>query len=357
MLKILYLIDKMQPGGTELQLLQLISGLDRNQFQPHLCVLNLPGGKLYDQLDIPKFSLSFRRFSHPSIIRDIRQLTTYIRRNQIDIVQTFFQDSTLLAALTKPFHRAKLIGSFRDLGFWRRPSENLKMRLAYPMYTGFIANSQSVKQQVVKVDGIDSEKIQVIYNGFDSSRLEQFRVCPVDPPCVGIVANLNRPVKRVQDFIKAAALINSAKSEVRFCVVGGGYLHPELERLAATLGIADLVEFTGFIDDPLQKIATWRVGVITSESEGFCNAIIEYMACGLPVVATDVGGNSELIVEEINGYLVPSDKVDVLAAKIVFLLNNDHLCSGIEKRNTEKVAQQFSVKSMIEHQSNYYQKL
>jgi len=359
MTNILYLIDNMHTGGTERQLYELIQNLDHQAFKTHVCILHSSGGSYFDQLDVPKFCLSFVRFYSPSIVQNVYKLSRYIRNNKIDIVQSFFQDPTLLAALTKPFHKAKLIGSFRDLGFWRTKTENLKMRLAYPLYSGFIANSQAVKDHVVKVDKIPAEKIQVIYNGFDVRQLDSLTCKPAEPPIVGIVANLNRPVKRVQDFVEAAALVHKQRSDVRFCVVGTGDLQPGLEQLAQSLGLKDNIEFTGLLDNPLERVAKWSVGIITSKTEGFCNAIIEYMACGLPVVATDAGGNSEIIISGENGALVPVASPQDIANQLVDLLNpkNKNTHKKIAENNVRKIEHEFSISSMVDGHSDYYHRL
>lgn len=357
MVNILYLIDSMHTGGTERQLYELIQGLDKKEFNVHVCVLNAFGGLYYERLEVPKFRLSFNSFCRPSLLKNVYALNAYIRKHNIDIVQSFFQDPTLLAALTKPFHKARLIGSFRDLGFWRKPSENLKMRMAYPMYTGFIANAQAVKDFVVEVDRIPAEKIQVIYNGFDTRQLDGLVCKPSEPPIVGIVANLNRPVKRVQDFVAAAALVHRELLEVRFCVVGSGHLQPELEQLAESSGLSGMIEFAGMIDNPLEKVAEWSVGVITSETEGFCNAIIEYMACGLPVVATDVGGNPEIISDGNNGSLVPVAAPDKLAEQILRLFADHNLRGKMSANNSQEITRLYSVGSMVETYRSYYRQL
>ena len=274
MINILYLIDNMHTGGTERQLYELIKGLDGDEFKVHICILNATGGSYYQRLDVSKFSLSFTSFYRPSLLRAVYALTSYIRKNNINIVQTFFQDSTLLAALTKPFHKAKLIGSFRDLGFWRKSSENLKMRMAYPAYSGFIANSQAVKDYVVKVDRIAAEKIQVIYNGFDFQQLAGLVCKPAQPPIVGIVANLNRPVKRVQDFVEAAALVHQQFPAVRFCVVGGGHLQSGLEKLAQSLGLSGSIEFTGVIDNPWREFPNGVLGSLLQRQRVFATLLL-----------------------------------------------------------------------------------
>ena len=191
---ILFLIDKLSLGGTEKQLVQLIQNIDRQRYQPHVCTLYKSTLDILDG-DVPNFSLDFVSFNHLTIMGVITKLVSYIRRNRIRIVQSFFQDPTMIAALSSPFHKAHLVGSFRDLGFWRNRKETLKMRLAYRAYSGFIANSMAVKTHFVNTDGIDPAMVEVIYNGTDKVERGKCKRPPMrdGAPLVGIVANLNRP--------------------------------------------------------------------------------------------------------------------------------------------------------------------
>ena len=356
-INILYIIDSLTHGGTEKQLVQLINALDRSSVQPHLCTLKASEG-LYDELDIPKICLNFESFFSPSLIAVQRSLVGFIKQHNIQIVQTFFQDPFLLAALVKPVTGVKLIGSFRDLGFWRTRAESIKMRLAYRLFDGFIANSQAVKDVVVTNDKLKPATIDVIYNGIELTILPDF--LPVDqrrPNLVGIVANLNRPVKRVEDFVRAAAVVVEKIPDVQFKIIGGGHLQPELEQLASSLGLAHRIDFSGRIDNPLDYVREFSVGVITSETEGFCNAIVEYMALGIPVVATDTGGNPELVTPGQHGFLYPVGNIDLLAGHICHLLEQPHIRAAMADSNRETIAEHFTLAAMTKQHQDYYQQL
>ncbi len=356
-INILYMIDSLQYGGTEKQLYELINGLDRSEFCPYVCTLK-QSSRIAEEIDVPVLQLPYKSFLHPSVFFVLQKLSAFIRENNIDIVQTFFQDPFLLAALSKPFHKAKLVGSFRDLGFWRTRSETLKMRLSYPFFTGFIANSQAVKRHFVETDGIAEEKIKVIYNGINLKSVSQLPCRDRESmPIVGIVANCNRPVKRVDDFIRAAALVHKQWPDVRFQVVGDGNLRPELETLCATLGIREYVEFVGNVPNPLDYIRQFTVGVITSETEGFCNAILEYMACGVPVVATNTGGNPELVEDKVNGYLFAVKDVNMLSEKIGLILDEKYDKELIYKINIDKVDMLYDVNIYIKNHGEIYRRL
>jgi len=354
-LNVLFIIDCMAFGGTEKQLAELIAGLSSGDaVRPHLCTLR-PSSGLFDTLDCPKMCLDVRRLVSPAIPGKLKRLARFCDDHSIQLVQTFFQDSTLIGAMLKRMRRIKLVISFRDLGFWRTKAESFKMRLAYTQADGFIANSLAVKEHFVAEDYLPTEKIAVIFNGFDLNLVKN--LCgernTIGPPVVGIVANLNRPVKRVQDFISAAALVRGKIPDVVFTIIGDGHLRPELGRLADSLGLGQANTFAGRLENPLEHVAHFAVGVITSDSEGLSNAIIEYMACGVPVVATAAGGNPELVVEGENGFLVPVGDVELLADRIVKLLDQE-TNRRIGQNNRDRISKDLSLPVMVKRYEDYY---
>lgn len=353
--KVLYLIDSLESGGTEKQLVQLLDSLNPDIVEAHLCTLK-PSSGLFEDVAVPKFCLNFVSLLQPSVIKVLYRLIFYIRRHDIQVVQTFFQDPFALAAISRFFHRAKLVGSFRDLGFWRSRKESLKMRLATRFFDAFLANSEAVKAHFVEVDKLDPNKFTIIYNGFDTARgqSDEGRSLSLSGnPLVGIVANLNRPVKRVEDFITAAAKVYQSHPLARFIIIGDGHLRSQHQSLAAQLGIADTLTFAGSLPNPLDHIVRFSVGLITSETEGFSNAVVEYMACGVPVVATDVGGNKELVVNGENGFLVPVGDTDLMAKRILELLDFG-LNQRIGLRNKHKILESFSMNAMVDRYSAFY---
>ncbi|MBE0598252.1 MAG: glycosyltransferase, partial [Desulfuromonadales bacterium] len=284
------------------------------------------------------------------------QLARYVERERIELVQAVFPDAVLLAALLRGVTPVRLIGSFRDLGFWRDRASNLKMRLSVPLFSGFIANSRAVREHHARLERIAPERIEVIYNGLDFSRIPP-SVERGGAPIVGIVGNYNRPVKRLDDFVEAARLLLDRRPEVRFQVVGDGGLMPELKRRAQCLGLGDAIEFTGRVDNPLDFVRRFSVGVITSESEGLCNAILEYLACAVPVVATATGGNDELVTEGTTGHLVPVGDVQALAGRIGDLLAEPAHRLQMANRGQAEVVERFGLDRMVRQHHDYYQRI
>ena len=356
-INILYIINELAHGGTEKQLVQLIRRLDRSQFQPHIAILYSTSAFL-KELDIPSIQVDFNSFKDRELFRKILRLRRFARKHDIQIVQTFFQDPHLIGAILKCCLPLRLVGSFRDLGFWQTFMGRAKIRLCDFLYDGYIANSEAVRRYSSAAFGIKLGKIECIYNGFpydECAALTRHASREADSKVVGIVANLNRKVKRVEDFVAMASVVKNKIPDSKFVIIGDGHLKEELVSMSGRLGLRESISFLGTVPNPVEYIPNFRVGVITSESEGFSNAIIEYMACGVPVVATNVGGNSEMIISGENGYLVPVGRPALMAEKVIFLLENPSHAQSIGLANREKVLRNYTVKQMIADYQTYYE--
>ena len=132
-------------------------------------------------------------------------------------------------------------------------------------------------------------------------------------------------MKRADLFVRACAAVRDVVPDARWQLVGDGALRPGLEALARELGVADRVEFLGRRDDVGAVLAGAAVGVNCSDSEGFSNAVLESMLAGCAVVATDVGGNRELVTPDVDGLLVPPGDAAALGAAVARLLRDPAL--------------------------------
>jgi glycosyltransferase involved in cell wall biosynthesis len=359
-INILYIINSLARGGTEKQLLELVENMDGSEFKPHIATL-YPSTAFVEDLDVPSIQLDFKGFGQKTLYSQMVRLKNFTKQYDIHLVQTFFQDPHLLGAILRCCSKVKLIGSFRDMGFWRTFSGTAKIRLSDCLYDGYIANSEAVKTCSARSFGIDPDKIKCIYNGFDFSKnIAQANSTEIDseePKLVGIVANLNREVKRVEDFVIMASFVRARAPDVRFAVLGDGHLKDDLLNLSVRLGLGDSISFLGSVLNPLDYVARFHVGVLTSDSEGFSNSIIEYMACGVPVVATDVGGSQEIITPGENGYLVPTRSPALIAEKVIFLLENPLKSREIGLANQQKVLCDYTIDRMVVQHQEYYRKI
>lgn len=313
--KILFVIDSLARGGTELQLCGLIDRLDRRRFAPHLLTLRESDPELSPQ-DCPHLAWNVPKLISPSGVSAVWRLSRYLKAEDFLVVQTFFQDATVFGAVAARLANTPLrLACFRDLGFWRTRSQEFLLHRVYPLMTGFLANANIVRDHFAQHDGLDPESIEVIYNGID---LEGLPWVEHEGPTlnIGIVGNLNRRVKRTDLFLKAAAMVGNRHPEITWHVLGDGQFRCQYEELARSGGIGDRTVFTGRIDGVAEYLSRLQVGVLCSDSEGFSNALLEYMLRGCVPVATRVGGNPEAVKHGQSGLLVPADDVEALAAAL-----------------------------------------
>jgi glycosyltransferase involved in cell wall biosynthesis len=173
-----------------------------------------------------------------------------------------------------------------------------------------------------------------------------------------LVANI-RPIKRIGDLVLAAAQLLQACPQTRFWIVGDVPDTPyarDLVDLPNRLGIQDRVTFLGKTGDPLQLVKRCQIGVLTSESEGLSNSIMEYMACGLPVVCSDVGGNPELVRHDENGYLFEAGDIVGLTASLIELCRNPGKRVAMGQSGQQR-ARDFNVKVVVDKHEQLYARL
>jgi len=333
-IKIAYFIDAYSPGaGTENQLRGLLQYLDSNRFEAHLITLRDEiASEHRKEIPWPVRSLGVKRLMGLSAIVKFVGLVRYLRREKYDIVSTYFDDTNLFVIPAAFLAGVKCrIVNRRNMGYrgqWRSHSLSLKLSVVNKLANYFLTNSFAIKEQIIRTEHFPEERIKVIYNGlFENPGVVSEIISradlgfPENTPMVGIVANL-RPVKRVDRFIEMAAMVLTEVPGARFLVLGQGQLLPDLKLQAESLGIAGKVNFLGTVRNVRAHLNTFDVAVLTSESEGLSNSLIEYAAAGVPAVAFDTGGNKEVIKDGVSGYVVPNGDVRKMADKVIEILSD-----------------------------------
>lgn len=366
MIKIAYIIDTIESptAGTEKQLLMLIKHLDRTKFQPYLCVLR-KSEWLEKEFDLcPLFVANIHSFKSVNGLLGIRSLSKFLKNEGVCIAQTHFRDASIAGIIAAKAATVKVvIGTRRNQGYWLTPLEQFIQKYLDKLITCYIVNSQNTKLWQIETEGVSEERIHVIHNGFDFSAFgtipadarQTIRASlgiPIDAPVVTIVANL-RGVKDHITFLKAARLVVEKNPLVRFLVVGEGPERPALEALCADLSLQSQVKFLGKRTDIPLLLSASDVGALSSKSESFSNAVVEYMAAGLPVVATDVGGVREAVDEGINGYVVVAGNWQDLAEKTLAVLARDNV-KQMGERSCMSANERFSLMQMIEKTQQLY---
>ena len=368
--RILEFIPSFHQGGSERQAVSLTSALVRDgSFDVFAATLNKKGVLLeeFERTcipEIPEFPLT--SFYNADFVRQVRRCAAFLRDNEIDVVHThdFYTNIFGMAAATLAETPMK-IASKRETSAMRTRGQELIERFAFGRADGIVANSAAVRDFLVK-RGIASAKIEVIHNGIDPERFSggtgnRENLCrifglPVDDEIkfVTMVANLRHPVKNVPMLLRAARVVVETCPEAHFVVAGEGELERQLRQLATELGVSDSVHFIGRCTDVPALLAISYACVLTSFAEGFSNSILEYMAAGRPVVATDVGGAAEAIVDGVTGYLVdPYDEIK-LADRVCELIKAEQRAAAMGASGKMRIRNNFSQISQIEKTLHLY---
>ena len=283
-----------------------------------------------------------------------------------DIVHTFFFWSIIYGRMLKLTGTVKtLVENREDQGFnWGR-HEYAWLRWTKHLPDKIICVAEAVKQVVMDREGIEESRIEVVNNGTDlqggspgmQEATRQELGFDADHLVLGMVANYNRPVKGVSDFLDAIPAIISEIPNARFLFVGGGDEEDALRDKARTLGIAPYVIFAGYKKDIHRYYEIMDVSVLTSFSEGLSLTLLESMAYGIPIVATQVGGNPELVIEGQTGYLVPVKNHKILVDRIVKLLSNQGLRRNMGKEGRMRVEQKFQMRDVATRYLDIYKGL
>jgi glycosyltransferase involved in cell wall biosynthesis len=350
-------------GGTEGQLLQLLTHLDPERYEPHLALFRSTQYiEEVESFPCPVEVLHIGKLLHPRSATKLLALRALVRRRQFPLVHVFLNDASIAAPFFCRIAGARVIASRRDMGFWYTPTNLRALRVSNRFVERMIANSEAVRRNVHQHEGYPEGRIEVVYNGHDADRFEapaaegfrrRFNIGPTDP-IIGMVANFN-PWKRHVDLLHAFARVRQRHPNAHLVFVGTGAMEPSVAA-ARTLGLGSAVHFIGGIANPVTIVKHFSVGVLCSESEGFSNAVIEYMGSGKPTVCTNVGGNPELIDDGETGFLVSPFDVPLLADRIGYLLDAPAAADAIGQQ-ARLVAQRLTSRRMAEAHMALYDRV
>lgn len=368
--RVLFIIGTLELGGAERQLAHLALGLDRTQFDPSVCCIFTAGplASVLESGGVPVVNLSLQgsrlRRRPWTIPAQALRLLAAMRAIRPDVVHGYLYWAYVAGALAGRWARVPVVlAGRRSLGHFKEGNTMLLTieRLANRFTDVIVANSQAVRSDVLRQERVASEKVAVIYNGIEVS---PFRVGPQpwlrrelgiapDQPVVSIVANLIR-YKGHPDFLEAWKRVLQAQPRAVALLVGEGPMRGELEASARRLGIEETIRFLGRRMDVPELLSITDVVVQPSLEEGFCNAILEAMAAGKPVVATAVGGNPEAVADGETGVLVPPKDPESLAQGILALMKEPERARKMGLAGRARVEREFGLQAMVERYEQVY---
>jgi len=373
---VLLMVGSFAQGGSETQALRLARSLARAgaPYGVLLACLDREGPLLAEAEAlgagaVPGFPL--RSFYHPSTAGQLRRCARFMRERGVAIVQTFdfYTNVFGMAAAALAGVPARVAARRETFGF-RTEAQRRVERAAYRLAHAVVVNADAVGRQIVS-EGVPARKVHTVYNGIEADRFvapaglgrgELVAACGLPPEAAGrrlvtLVANLRHPVKDHPSFLRAARRVRAEVPEAAFVIAGEGELTGSVRALAGELGVGGDLFLTGRCARVAELLAASEVCVLSSRAEGFSNSILEYMAASRPVVATEVGGAAEAIVEGETGHLVPAGDDALMAERVAGLLRDPVRARAMGEAGRRRVERLFSAEAQLARTLEIYGRL
>lgn len=351
-------------GGIERRLVALLPRLNTLPFRVSLVCIR-ERGPLSDELEqagVPVLVVPFRSRLE---LRGLWALAHWMREQGVDLVHSHMYRSNVPATIAARLAGVRhVLCQVHNIDTWETRRQQMMDHWLLRWRTAMLAVSNEVKRDIVARLHCPPEQVRVLYNGIDideygsvqpDAQLRHELGVPQGHRLVVMLARLVAQKKHTR-FLQALETIRNELPPASVLLVGDGKLRGELEREVETRHLGDMVSFTGHRSDIPQILALSDLSVLTSDREGFSNTVIESLAAGVPVVATDVGGNSEAIVDGECGLIVQPDDLTGLAGALKKILTDDTLRHQMSQAARVR-AQRFSLENMLDETRRLYLEL
>jgi glycosyltransferase involved in cell wall biosynthesis len=347
--RFLYLVGQLGLGGLERQLYLLLGNMDRARYKPGVVVWNFNlNDKYYQNLEALKIPIiGFPPTWSP--LSKLRAVRSLVQQVAPEVIHSYGFHTNFASHYAAWRSSAVAIGSIRgNFAIAKQGGGILRGALNARWPASHISNSQASADEANRAaDPFKPKRVFVVRNGLDLKQFACVENIPQKRSYVAAVGSL-LPVKRWDRLLRVIQRVKIATSNnVYLRIAGDGPLRSMLENLTTDLGISGNVEFQGAIHDIPAFLKGAKFLVHTSESEGCPNAVIEAMACGLPVVAMEAGDISYLTEDGRTGFVVPQGDETALEERVIELLGNTELCLRMGLAAREKATREFTLDRLV----------
>ena len=343
--------------------INFLERIDRSRYRPSICC--------YDSLGSLRQGLSEKDIRVDLLKRQPGvdyyypfKLARYLKKSKTKILHLHNPTALFYGALA-----GKIAGTpciiYTEHG--RDFSSSIKVKITNSLLCRIVDKivvvAEHGKKYLVEHEGVNEKKIIKIHNGIDSQRFGKNHDVTLirrelgitdDQSVIGIVARLD-PIKNHACLIKAMKTVAARVPTAVLLIIGDGLLRTELESLTAKLQLQNHIKFLGARNNIAELLSVMDVFVLSSLSEGLSLTLIEACAAAKPMVATDVGGNPEIVEHESNGLLVPSDQPETLAKAIAEILNDKGKARLMGEKGRKKFEEEFTLDVMVKKYENLYE--
>ena len=364
--RVAHLVYDLIRGGTEGQCARIAMGLARQGEFQRVAVFRRRGYFL-DAVEAacgPVHELAIRRLARFSTWREVARLAEWLRREQIDVLHAWDADAAIFGQFAARAAKVKLVTSRRDLGQIYPRWKLAMMRRADRCAARVVANAEAVRAHFA-AQGLPADKIAVLPNLVDVDERDRLAAAPF--PRAGelpagrrlVVVNRLDPEKNVGLLIEALPRVRAEFADAVLIVAGDGREMSALRARAAALEVAEAVCFLGEIHEVPALLPLCEIGaLVPSRNEGLSNTILEYMAAGLPTLATDCGGNRELVRDGTTGRLLPATAAAAeVAAAWIDLLRDRARSLALGRNGRQWVERRHAPALVLEQFARFYRRI
>jgi len=338
----------------------LASSLDPSRFRSIVCLFR--PGWLYDASRDQGVPTSIIGINGAIDLRWARAFSALVRKERVAVIHAHEFTANAYGSFMGRIMGVPVVATVHGKNYY---AEQVKRRMAYryvSRVSRMVAVSEDLKQFIVRRVGVAENRVNVIYNGVELAGpppLDQLSAIRADlrlgefDHVIGAVGSLY-PVKGHIHLIRALPDILRACPRTLLLVVGRGELEQALKAEVAKWDLDSRVRFLGFRNDVPALLSLFDVFVLPSLSEGLSMALLEAMAAGKPVVATRVGGNSELVLDGDTGFLVDAESPESISDRVVAILRDRQQAARMGDRGRRRVRDKFSFRAMVDHYQSYY---
>jgi len=348
-------------------MVSVLAGLDRARFEPLLCCIDGLGDFADDVHALGIEPVVLGRASRRDV-RGIGRLARLVRRERVDVVHGWLFLANVFARLGGKLGGAPVVvvgegGAVTTMDSRKARTNARVERLLAPLADAAVANSEAVAAALRRA-GAPGRELVVIHNGvaipppLAAHRRAELRAsigAADGDRVVGMVGRLDADFKDHETLLRAAARLRDEHPRLRVALVGDGAARSRLEALAAELGLHDRVTFAGYRADARELLGAFELSVLLSYSEGFSNVVLESMAWGLPLVATDIPPNREATGD--TAVLVPVGDVEGTAGAVSHLLGDAEAARTLGARARDRAAARFSPEAQAQATAALYERL
>ena len=357
---VVHVVSALNIGGLERVVYDLVRGRARDRFECRVICLDEVGvwGNRFAELDC---TVECVEGAGRGWISGILRLAKRLAELAPDIVHTHNVKCHVRGALAARLAGVPVvINTKHGRNHPVRPMARLANRLACAVSTSLVAVSEDCADIWRRIEHANPAKVIVILNGVDLAAFDHVNSLDIDRrdpqetgPRAVMVARLNQ-VKDPETLVRAVRLVRDGEPDFCLDLVGDGPLRADVERLVQDLGLAGAARVDGARHDVKEILRNATLFVLSSTSEGIALTLLEAMAAGLPVVATRVGGNAEVVADGETGLLVPARSPEALADAMLTLLSDRRKCREMGRAGRERVAALFDVRRTVASYERLY---